>query len=146
MNLLFAVHVGATLVMVGVIWVVQVVHYPLFALVGEGGFAAYQQSHAGLIGLVVVPMMLVEAGTAVLFLFQRPSYMSVGQVVVGLVLVGLVWGVTFFVSVPQHGVLSRGFEAEAHRLLVMTNWWRTLLWSLRGGLVLWVLVRALPTG
>ena len=33
-------HLAATLFMVGVIWFVQVVHYPLFAKVGATAFAA----------------------------------------------------------------------------------------------------------
>ncbi len=38
MELLLLGHVGATLFMVGLIWFVQVVHYPLFGHVGGEGF------------------------------------------------------------------------------------------------------------
>ncbi len=51
--------------MVGVIWFVQVVHYPLFSRVGDSGFAAYSGAHSRLTGFVVGPPMLVEAATAV---------------------------------------------------------------------------------
>ena len=34
MPLVFLLHLGATLALVGLIWTVQVVHYPLFAGVG----------------------------------------------------------------------------------------------------------------
>ena len=39
------VHLAATLVMLGVIWFVQIVYYPLFSRVGSGGFALYSDAH-----------------------------------------------------------------------------------------------------
>ena len=47
--------------MVGIIWLVQIVHYPLFSRVGAAGFAIYSGAHSRLTGLVVGPPMLVEA-------------------------------------------------------------------------------------
>lgn len=47
---LLITHAAATLWMTGLIWFVQVVHYPLFALVGSTGFAAYESAHATQIG------------------------------------------------------------------------------------------------
>ena len=77
MQLVFLAHVAATLFMVGLIWFVQIVHYPLFGSVGRGGFAGYSQAHSRLTGFVVGPPMLVEAGTAValmhgLFPLEKP--------------------------------------------------------------------------
>ena len=42
---LLRVHVGATWALVGLIWFVQVVHYPLFASVGPGEFAHYEAQY-----------------------------------------------------------------------------------------------------
>jgi hypothetical protein len=39
------VHLAATAAMVGLIWFVQVVHYPLFASVGADEFVAYENAH-----------------------------------------------------------------------------------------------------
>ena len=39
------VHVVATLVMTGLIWFVQIVHYPLMAKVGRADFAEYERLH-----------------------------------------------------------------------------------------------------
>ena len=52
---------AATPFMTGVIWVVQVVHYPLFARVGVDGFREYEQSHQRRISLVVGIAMPVES-------------------------------------------------------------------------------------
>ena len=58
------VHAFATVAMTGLIWFVQVVHYPLFARVGEEGFHAYEAAHARATSRVVAPLMLGEVGTA----------------------------------------------------------------------------------
>ena len=54
----------------------------------------------------------------------------------GLVLVILIWLSTALYQVPQHRQLSVQWSASAHRLLVGTNWLRTVLWTVRGVLVL----------
>ena len=136
MNLLFLVHLGSTLAMAGVIWFVQVVQYPLFATVGAAQFAAYEIAHAQRISFVVVPLMLAEACTAAVLAWTRPAGLSPTLLVIGLVLVGLIWLSTFLVQVPLHDILARGFDADAHRRLVASNWIRTSLWSVRAVLVL----------
>jgi hypothetical protein len=44
-EVLLLTHAAATLVMVGVIWFVQIAHYPLMARVSAGEFAAYEREH-----------------------------------------------------------------------------------------------------
>ncbi len=130
-------HLAATLFMTGVIWIVQVVHYPLFDGVGIDGFPRYEENHARLITYVVMPAMLLELGTAAV-LATVPSGQP-GFAYIGLALVMGIWASTFFLQVPLHSRLSTGFDPSAHRWLVTTNWIRTGLWSLRAGLVLfWV--------
>ena len=51
-----------------------------------------------------------------------------------------------FLSVPQHAVLARGFDADAHASLVTTNWVRTVAWSARGLMLLWIVERTLARG
>lgn len=135
---LLLAHAGATLMMAGAIWIVQVVHYPLFARVGLEGFAAYENAHSALITLVVMPTMLVELGTAAWLIVQRPESTPLWLAVAGLALVGVIWFSTFFLQVPQHTVLAGGFDPDAHRILVSTNWIRTAAWSIRAVLALWM--------
>ena len=59
-------HVGATLAMTGLIWLIQCVHYPLFAQVGAEAFQEYHARHTQWITPIVGPLMLVELGTAFL--------------------------------------------------------------------------------
>lgn len=146
-ELLIGAHAAVTLFMVGVIWFVQVVHYPLFARVGSG-YATYQIEHMRRTGWVVIPPMLAEAG--LVFLITVGSLLPLGfdtslspvGASVGAGLLAVVWGSTFFVQVPLHERLARGFDAELAGQLVRGNWIRTLAWTGRGLLALvWLLAR-----
>ena len=129
-------HALATASMVGVIWFVQLVHYPLMARVSPAEFPSFEREHQRRTTWVVAPPMLVEAVTACSLPFLRPVALPFA----GLVLLALIWASTFFVQVPLHTMLSRGFDATAHRRLVTSNWLRTVLWTLRGGLAGWMMV------
>lgn len=123
----------------GLIWLVQVVHYPLMSRVGPERFADYERLHAAWITPVVGPAMLVEAAVAALLLLQRPPTVPAWACWTGAGLVVAIWAVTFLISVPCHGVLAQGFDAAAHERLVATNWIRTVGWTLRAALAVWML-------
>jgi uncharacterized membrane protein len=137
-------HLAATALMTGIIWFVQVVHYPLMALVGRDGYPAYQAAHARRTTYVVMPPMLVEMATGVWLALRPPPSFPAAAAWAGLALLAVVWLSTFFLQVPEHGRLERGFDADAHRRLVRGNWIRTAAWTLRGILVLACVLRALP--
>ena len=131
--------VGSTLFMVGLIWFVQIVHYPLMGQIGSAEFVAYETSHANRTSLVVMPVMLIEAITTVLLVLRPPPDLEVAQLWIGLALLALIWLSTFLLQIPRHEQLTHGFDAKAHSFLVGSNWIRTIAWTLRGGLVLgWV--------
>lgn len=127
---------AATLFMTGLIWFVQIVHYPLFAAVGAAEFPAYSRAHQSLTTFVVGPPMLVEAITAAILVFARPAGVPAWLPWLGLALVAVIWLSTAALQVPAHGRLAGGFVAETGALLVSTNWVRTVAWSLRGAVVL----------
>jgi len=131
-----------TAFMAGLIWFVQVVHYPLMARVGRDGFVAYETAHTRLTTLVVAPAMLVEAITAGLLLFWAPAGVAAWMTWTGAALVLLLWISTAAVQVPLHGRLSNGFDAAAHQRLVRSNWIRTAAWSARTAIMAWALFAA----
>ncbi len=135
--------VGSTLAMVGLIWFVQIVHYPLMAQVGQENFLRYEAEHQRLTTLVVVPLMLSELLSALMLLWCRPEAVDGGLVWGGLLLVISIWLVTFTVQVPQHARLMISFDTAVHRSLVRGNWIRTAAWTARGGLVLAMLEQLL---
>ncbi len=139
MKLLILLQTASTLTLVGLIWLIQIVHYPLFNRVGLDEFVAYEAAHTRLITFVVAPLMLLEAATAALLLIFRPAGISLFQVWLGAGLLAIIWFSTAFIQVPQHKILSAGFDLSAYQILVTSNWIRTIAWSARGFLVLWML-------
>ena len=130
---------GTTLPLLGLIWFVQVVAYPLFARVAAADFLAYHASHSRLITYVVAPLMVGELAGSMVWLIWPLDGVPREVAWVGAALAVTTWVVTMFVSVPQHAILARGFDARAHGLLVVTNWLRTASWTARGALLLWLI-------
>ena len=128
---------AATWAMIGIIWFVQVVHYPLFARVDGPGYRQLMADHTRLTGWVVGPLMLAEAVAAVLIVFQAESTVQSLVAWVGVVLVALIWASTWLLQVPRHRQLAFGFDERSYVALVKTNWIRVVAWSLRGVLALW---------
>ncbi|MFN9756807.1 MAG: hypothetical protein ACK58X_10380 [Planctomycetota bacterium] len=124
-------HAVVTLYLCGLIWTIQVVHYPLFLAVGEAQFAAYERAHCRRIGAIVMVPMLVEAALAGLVWLRAPAAHA-ATAAIGAVLLAVVWGSTFLLQVPCHHRLEQGYDAAAIRRLVATNWLRTLAWTGRG--------------
>lgn len=137
--------VGSTTWLAGMIWMVQVVHYPLFALVGEDGFAAYEAAHSSRIsGLLLGPWAIQGIATAWVLL-APPAGVPRWLALAGGALAAATVVVTVAVSVPQHQALSDGFDAAAHARLVSTNWWRTAAWTGHAAVAIWSLVLHLRT-
>jgi len=115
---------------------VQLVHYPLFQLVGPEQFPRYAAAHQRGIGFVVIPFMLIELATAALLVALPSTWWTQAEAYLGLGLLGAVWLSTFFLQRPAHAELSRGYDETVLANLVRTNWLRTALWTVRGVLVL----------
>ena len=135
-------NLAATFVMVGIIWFVQIVHYPLFSSVGPANFHAYSGAHARLTGLVVGPPMLTEAATTLALFLGPPTGVPVWLAATGLALLAVIWLSTALLQAPRHRELGAGFDAASHRFLVASNWLRTACWSARGLVVLWMAAKA----
>lgn len=145
MTIVLLLHAASTLWMTGLIWFVQVVHYPLFSLVGTDDFATYEHAHTTRTTLVVGPPMLLELATTVMLLGLTSDEVPRGAAWTGAALLALIWVSTALLQVPQHSVLALGFDARAYEVLVQSNWIRTIGWSLRAALSLWLLWRVMPT-
>ncbi len=128
--------------MAGLIWFVQVVHYPLMAHAGRDGFAALAREHQRRTGWVVAAPMAVEAATAAALVVWTPDGVARWVTVVGLALVGGLWASTALMQVPRHREMLRGFDPVSHRRLVAGNWVRTAVWTARAALVIGMLAAA----
>ena len=133
----------STLFMIGLIWMVQVVHYPLFDDVGQENYLSYQQRHQSNITYIVGPVMLIELATAIALAWYPVDGIGKPLVYFGIALVASIWLSTAFIQIPCHEKLAKGFDLNAYMWLVSSNWIRTIAWSARGVVVTWMLVRVL---
>ncbi|MDA7503833.1 hypothetical protein OAH05_02240 [bacterium] len=136
---IYLIHLFSTLYMVGLIWFVQIVHYPLLEKVGISEFLEYERVHVKRTTWVVSPMFF-EVSTALLLTWIRPAGIPTWAAWTGLLLLLIIWLSTVLIQVPCHRRLEQGFDIEVHRKLVYSNWIRTICWSLRGFLVIWVVL------
>ncbi len=120
--MLESIHQFAVFAMTGVIWLVQLVHYPSFLFVEKSRWSEFHKAHTFWITPVVAPLMLVQLGSS--FFFEGAERF----LFVGLSLA--VFALTFLISVPLHQKLEKSFDEDILKKLIRTNWMRTLLWSL----------------
>ncbi len=133
---LLLVQAAASLYLMGLIWLIQIVHYPLMGKVGSESFVDYERLHARWITPIVAVPMLIELACSVLIVAWRPPSIPAWLAWSGLALVAVIWISTFALQVPLHSRLSQGFNAQAHSQLVDTNWIRTMAWSARAAVAL----------
>lgn len=139
LHLVFLIHFFTTACMAGVIWIVQLVHYPSFHYVNPTSFAEFSVFHQRAISYVVMPLMLLELISGLYLALVMPS-LKVFLWMNFAMLVGI-WLSTFFLSVPLHNELIKGFNSEIIQQLVRTNWPRTILWTLRMGILSYLILR-----
>ena len=121
----------ATCLMTGVIWFVQWVHYPLLAKVPVDRAVETAIDHQRRTGQVLAIPMAVEGFTTLGLLIIRPESVPIFWPWFGAVLLAVALGSTVFVSVPLHAKMATNPTADVGRRLVVTNWPRTIAWSLR---------------
>ena len=125
--LLLLVHLTATAVLAGLVWVVQLVVYPSFLLVGAGpAWAAFHDAHARAVALVVGPPWAVQGVTVAALLVRdgpSPLLLLTGALALATVVV------TVAASVPLHTRLGQAYDDATARRLVRTNWLRTAAWT-----------------
>lgn len=122
-------HLVSTTLLAGLIWTVQIVHYPLMALVGEDRFVDYEAAHAPRMAAVVMLPWTVQGITTAGLLLQRPPGVPLTLVLAAALTAAVPVVVTVAWSVPAHATLSTGFDRAVHRRLVRTNWIRTAAWT-----------------
>lgn len=137
MPLPFSIHLAVTWMIVGLIWVVQILVYPQFLKVAAAEFKDFHFAHCFRIGLIIAPLLFVEIASAAWLLYEGvralPFLISLG-------LIPVVWLCTAVFQAPIHLRLMRGFDAPLIHRLILTNWIRTLAWTARGILVSFTLL------
>ncbi|MEY4228632.1 MAG: hypothetical protein RLZ84_1224, partial [Actinomycetota bacterium] len=133
--------------MVGLIWTIHVVHYPLFAEVGDATYVAFQSAHVDRIGKLLFVPWLTEGATLLAllwltFIAGRRELRT--PVMIGAIAMAVVLVISGFWSAPAHGELMDGFDSAVHDRLMTANLIRTLAWSVRGITAIWILAIVWP--
>ncbi|MHA6784353.1 hypothetical protein ACVGOW_25660 [Pseudonocardia saturnea] len=117
------VYVVTTAVLAGVGWVVQVVVYPAFALVGDAEWPAFHRRHLSRMGRVVaLPWIAQGVSTAALLLASPAEFAALAVLAVAAV------ALTVLGAVPAHGRLAVRTDRDL-RLLLRADLLRTLAWT-----------------
>lgn len=138
---------AATLVNCGMIWFLQLNHYPLYAAVGSDALQGYIAAHDR---RLLVPVVLPGAAAAVLTILlavrglagtdRLSAVLLCVTVTAILVSTGLIQG-------PAHLALERGgAPASLIERITTTNWIRTIGWTVNAAVLLRLTARRLAGG
>jgi hypothetical protein len=117
--------VASSFFMTGVIWIIQIVHYPTFLFIDSERFFDFQSEHVRRITPIVGPVMLVELLSGLLLVWTNPSLLWI----LNITAITLIWILTFTLSVPLHDRLQSNNSDGLKKRLIQTNWPRTLVWT-----------------
>ena len=131
------INIFSSIFLCGLIWLVQLVHYPFFLRTDRTQFTEHIRFHGFRISFLVLPVMTAELITSILLSIYEPDFKNLH--LLGLIVVLLIWASTFLLQVPQHAKLVVKFDEKAILKLVRTNWIRTVLWSFKAGLAFYLI-------
>ena len=131
---LYKIHIVSTSLMVGVIWIMQLVHYPSFNFINVEEYKSFQEFHMKRISLIVIPAMIIEltSGVLIFWIYQTDNIFFIFS----LFCLFFIWFLTAILFSKMHQKLTLGYQISIITKLVNLNWLRTISWTLRLGLVL----------
>ena len=135
---MLAMHLVLASIMVGVIWVIQLVHYPSFRFTDREKYVSFQIFHMRNISFIVVPVMILEFLSGLLLVLYHSNHESLLRI--SFILLLIIWLVTALFFAQIHQKLSKGYDETLVRNLVSLNWIRTLLWTIRTIIILYCLI------
>ena len=121
------IHFLSTSLMVGIIWVIQLLHYPAFHFIKESDYVEFQHFHMQRISFIVVPVMVLELFSA----FMLVYFIQSNMLILCLIILLFIWLITFIFFTKLHQSLLDGYDKTIVDKLVRINWSRTILWSIR---------------
>lgn len=137
-EIILILHTFTASFMMGVVWLVQVIHYPLYYRYDKENFVGTIRQHLLRISIVTVPVMVLEMITGIWLVFNPPlGWVIIMRLLLVLLLIN--WISTLSVQAKCHIKLLKGYDERTIRFLVLSNWIRTFSWTLRSILLFWLL-------
>ncbi|MAI87886.1 MAG: hypothetical protein CMF98_01970 [Candidatus Marinimicrobia bacterium] len=122
-------HFFLTFFMTGIIWLIQLIHYPSFSFIDKNMYSKFQTFHMNRISFLVGPIMILEllSGFYLLLFFYSESNFFVINFILNI----LILTMTIIVFGTIHKKLIEGFKFSLFAKLISMNWIRTILWSMK---------------
>ncbi len=127
----FIIHCIATFIMVGVIWVIQLVHYPSFYYIDKKKYQSFQKFHMNNISYIVMPTMLVELCTGFILILYFNNLYGNFTFYLSIFLLFCIWLITGIIFTKLHNKLLEGYDELIIKKMIEWNWSRTLFWTFR---------------
>jgi hypothetical protein len=124
----------------GLIWTIQLVHYPLFAAVGASAWTDYEREHQRRITMLVAPLMVANVALSAGVLAAGGADAVLRGL--GAALALAVFAATGTLYSGLHRRLSGGWDAALGARLVRLNWWRTAAWTAQTAVAALIVARA----
>lgn len=113
--------------LVVLIWIVQLVIYPGFCYYSEAEIKRWHRRYSVRISIIVLPLMVCQLALYAFHASIHPGGVSIGM----LLLVLVMWLITFLCAVPLHRAIEQVSDSsKQRRQLVQVNWYRTAGWTL----------------
>ncbi len=142
MSYVLLINLFSAFAMTGIIWLIQLTHYPSFRYVEMKAWPQFHTFHTGSITLVVAPLMMAQLLSSITLLFS-PLFLNYKfLLIINLALVCVVFIATAFISVPIHNKIAEFFDSSLIESLILTNWIRTISWTLNSVLLIYLISRA----
>ncbi len=129
-----------TIYAVGMIWTLQLNHYPLYNSIAPEDFKDYMAAHNRRLLLPIVLPSAIAFATAIVLLFLPPAGVSRVPLAMVVCLNIVIALSTAFVQGPAHRALEQqGYSPALVQRVIRTNWVRTVAWTISGILLISVM-------
>jgi len=132
--IILTAHVFTTFFMTGLCWFVQLVHYPLFKDIPLESFPSYQKKNYRT-AIITVPIMIIEMISGLWIIYYFDSWFFITNII----LFGLILLSTLIFQIPTHLSLKDNPNLKSFNFLIRSNWIRTILWTVRSGMLIYLL-------
>lgn len=132
--LILLVQVLTTWTLLGILWFVQVVHYPLFRRIKEN-FVQYERANLRKTAALLLPLLFIDLITNVMLVISLEKGPYTFLISFALAMNIITWFSAFFFQIEQHHELSMHFSKNIIHKLVKTNWVSTIAWTVKAALI-----------
>ena len=126
-DILYFIQIVCNSYLVSLVIITQFITYPTFLHINKDKFSEYHRKYVNNISFIVAPVMLIELLTLSLIAYFSGEFL----IIKSLILLLVIWLTTFFIMIPSHNRISKSFNKKEIISLINYNWVRTILWSFK---------------